>query len=134
MLHIECGNMCEEEVPPPPVKKPGPPPSPPRVFLAGLIPLYALKIIREKPMHGYELEKEIEKRLGHKLPEGAIYVMLRRLEAKGLLRSEWVTSESGPAKRIYYITEEGEAFLRKGIEELKILAKILKELLSTKLV
>ena len=47
------------------------------------------------------------------LPDPAsVYKVLRRLEEDGAVKSEWDTSGSGPAKRVYSITPEGMDMLR----------------------
>jgi PadR family transcriptional regulator PadR len=33
------------------------------------------------------------------------------MENEGLCESEWETSEAGPARRMYFITEAGETYL-----------------------
>ena len=42
---------------------------------------------------------------------GAIYKNLRRLEQDGFVTSEWNTESSGPAKRYYKLTSDGEDLL-----------------------
>lgn len=72
-----------------------------------------LLLLAEEAAHGYEL---IEKLSGWGLEELApdttvVYRTLRRMEREGLVRSEWVPGESGPAKRLYRLTPEGEELL-----------------------
>ena len=47
--------------------------------------------------HGYAVIEEIKRRSGgaFDLPEGTIYPALHRLEQAGLLKSSWMTAESG---------------------------------------
>jgi PadR family transcriptional regulator PadR len=45
-----------------------------------------------------------------------IYRHLREMEENGLVRSEWETEGSGPAKRMYQLSEEGQAVLGFWIE------------------
>jgi len=45
-----------------------------------------------------------------------IYRHLRELEVDGLVHSEWQTEGSGPARRIYRLTIEGEEALALWIE------------------
>jgi DNA-binding PadR family transcriptional regulator len=45
-----------------------------------------------------------------------IYRHLRGLEADGLVQSEWQTEGSGPAKRIYHLTPEGNEALSLWID------------------
>jgi PadR family transcriptional regulator PadR len=72
--------------------------------------LLGLKI---KPSYGYELIHNIQNFgfVQGQAPPGMIYRHLRELEADGLVRSEWQTEGSGPARRIYRLTEEGEEAL-----------------------
>jgi PadR family transcriptional regulator, regulatory protein PadR len=72
--------------------------------------LMALKL---KPSYGYELIQEIQ-RFGFvegTAPPGMIYRHLREMEENGLVRSEWLTEGTGPAKRMYQLSEEGQAVL-----------------------
>jgi PadR family transcriptional regulator PadR len=43
--------------------------------------------------------------------EGTLYPLLTRLKNAGLLGYTWVESPSGPPRKYYRLTEEGEAFL-----------------------
>jgi PadR family transcriptional regulator len=69
--------------------------------------LMGLKI---KPSYGYELIKYIQEFgfVQGQAPPGMIYRHLRGLEADGLVQSEWQTEGTGPAKRIYQLTPDGE--------------------------
>jgi DNA-binding PadR family transcriptional regulator len=49
-------------------------------------------------------------------PPGMIYRHLRELEADGLVWSEWQTEGTGPARRIYRLTAEGEEALNLWIK------------------
>ncbi len=72
--------------------------------------LLGLKI---KPSYGYELIHTIQKFgfVQGQAPPGMIYRHLRELEADGLVQSEWQTEGTGPARRIYRLTVEGEEAL-----------------------
>ena len=48
-----------------------------------------------------------------------IYRHLRDLEENGLVASEWETEGSGPAKRVYQLTQEGGAILDYWITYMK---------------
>ena len=67
--------------------------------------LAALK--HERP--GYTLRKELAD-AGLAIDEGALYPMLRRLEAQGLLTSEW-REEEKRNKRFYRLSTDGAALL-----------------------
>ena len=73
-----------------------------------------LYLLLEKTRHGYELMQELPKfgfLVGPADP-GAIYRTLRHLEDVGLVRSEWDTAGTGPAKHQYMITELGREHLQ----------------------
>ncbi|HEU5002531.1 MAG TPA: PadR family transcriptional regulator [Actinomycetota bacterium] len=65
-----------------------------------------LAVLAEKPMHGYDLIRELEERsrqMWHPSP-GSVYPTLQMLEEQGLLSS---VEQDG--KRVYSITDEGRA-------------------------
>src|ERR1700743_2190928 len=61
------------------------------------------------PAHGYAVIEEIKRRSGgaFDLPEGTIYPALHRLEQGGLLKSSWMTADSGRRRRVYTLTGTG---------------------------
>ena len=65
--------------------------------------------------YGYTLRKALAD-AGVEIDEGALYPMLRRLEAQGLLTSEWRLEERRN-KRFYRLSAEGEAVLARLVEE-----------------
>lgn len=67
----------------------------------GLV-MAVLAALREKH-YGYSLRKRLLG-AGIDIEEGTLYPLIRRLEAQGLLESEW--SESGGRKRRYYTASE----------------------------
>jgi len=80
-----------------------------------------LRILYEKPNYGYKLIEALEeKSCGcHRLETGSIYTLLRRMEHRGLVESEWERAEtSGPERRIYRVTKMGEEALRSGLESI----------------
>ncbi len=69
-----------------------------------------LLLLREKKSYGYELVRRLEEFPFPCPPLDAatVYRTLRNMEAEGLVKSEWETGESGPPKRMYQITMDGE--------------------------
>jgi DNA-binding PadR family transcriptional regulator len=63
-----------------------------------------LALLAERPMHGYEMIKEVEERTGGiwKPSAGSIYPTLALLEDEGL-----VASEESEGKRRFTLTDEG---------------------------
>jgi DNA-binding PadR family transcriptional regulator len=71
----------------------------------GVIVLAALSQLRE-PQYGYSLRQALAAQ-GMVVEEGTLYPLLRRLEAQGLLASEW-RIENGPPRRYYTLSPEGK--------------------------
>ncbi len=65
-----------------------------------------LSLLLEKPMHGYEMIRELEARSGGfwRPSAGSIYPTLQLLEDEGLLRGE-----EAEGKRLYALTDTGRA-------------------------
>lgn len=74
---------------------------------------FILLILKGKDSYGYELIEKISDFRFHDSPPdvGAIYRHLRNMEREGFVKSKWDTKGSGPAKRIYRITPQGEEIL-----------------------
>lgn len=80
-----------------------------RVFDQGDLKYVILRLLDEKPRHGYDIIKEIEERFGgmYSPSPGTVYPTLTMLEDLGYAR---VTPEES-GKKIYQITDEGRAYL-----------------------
>jgi DNA-binding PadR family transcriptional regulator len=80
-----------------------------RFFAHGDLRLVILRLIAEKPRHGYEIIKEIEERVAgaYSPSPGVIYPTLTLLEELGYVA---VTPGEG-ARKLHEITEAGRAFL-----------------------
>lgn len=74
---------------------------------------FILLVLKGKDSYGYELIEKISEFRFHDSPPdvGAIYRNLRAMEKEGWVKSKWDTKGSGPAKRIYRITPQGEEIL-----------------------
>jgi PadR family transcriptional regulator PadR len=78
-----------------------------------------LLLLRERPLHGYELLERIpELGVEGRVDIGNLYRLLRALEEEGLVRSEWSADLPGPAKRTYELTDEGRRLLDRWAEAL----------------
>jgi DNA-binding PadR family transcriptional regulator len=70
----------------------------------GIIQIAALSLLRER-LYGYQLVK-ILAAAGLETEEGTLYPLLRRLESRGLLTSQWDTEGARPRK-YYALSAEG---------------------------
>jgi PadR family transcriptional regulator, regulatory protein AphA len=72
-----------------------------------------LGLLGERPMHGYELHREMRRESGlglvWKVKQAHLYAVLSRLEASGLIASELVASARGPARKVFRLTAAGRA-------------------------
>ena len=79
-----------------------------------------LLLLRERPLHGYELIERLPELAGEgRIDVGNLYRLLRALEAEGLVTSEWSAELPGPAKRTYELTPEGQRLLDRWAEALR---------------
>ena len=67
--------------------------------------------LAKKTSHGYELIERLGQEGNAPLDPGNFYRMLRSLEEDGCVCSTWDTQNSGPARRVYELTDEGREFL-----------------------
>ena len=70
-----------------------------------------LLLLRERPVHGYELLDQLPDLTGERVDMGNLYRFLRLLEAEGIVRSQWDDAAPGPSKRVYELTGEGRVLL-----------------------
>jgi poly-beta-hydroxybutyrate-responsive repressor len=71
--------------------------------------------------HGYTLVNGLAE-FGfdpEQLDSSIVYRALRQMEDDHLLLSEWDEDSQGPARRVYRISEAGEAFLTDWIDDLR---------------
>jgi PadR family transcriptional regulator len=74
-------------------------------------PRLLLQLVK-KPAHGYELMEALSEAADDPTPDpGTLYRTLRALEEDRLVRSAWETGDSGPARRVYELTDQGIEFL-----------------------
>jgi PadR family transcriptional regulator len=86
----------------------------------------ALVVLREENSYGYELIERLEGFNFEEINPASLYRTLRQMEREGLCKSVWEQhppaagaekeEESGPANRMYSITDSGEAFLDAWVE------------------
>jgi PadR family transcriptional regulator, regulatory protein PadR len=85
-----------------------------------------------KASYGYELIQNIQKFgfVEGQAPPGMIYRHLRQLEEDGLVSSNWETKGTGPAKRMYTVTEEGKEVLAIWIDYMDKQARTLNDFIA----
>jgi len=89
-----------------------------------LVPVLLL-MLREWSSYGYELMEKMATFGLNAMNPGTFYRTLRQMEKDGMVSSCWDTSEGGPARRMYSITEVGEAYLKYWAESLNQYQKMM---------
>ena len=80
-----------------------------RMFEQGDLKLVVLRLLEEKPRHGYDIIKALEDQSGGRYSPspGAVYPTLQLLEELGHARAV----DEGAGRKIYEITDAGRAYL-----------------------
>ena len=82
-------------------------------LIQGTLDLLILKTVAHEPIHGYGIAQRIlltSKEI-LQVQQGSLYPALHRLQRKGLLKSEWKESGSGPMAKYYSLTALGRKSL-----------------------
>jgi DNA-binding PadR family transcriptional regulator len=99
--------------------------------IKGHLDALLLAVVADGPVHGYAALERLRARSGGRfdLPEGTVYPALHRLEADGLLRSQW-TSAAGRRRREYELTDRGRAELTTRSEDWRRFAIAVEQVLG----
>lgn len=80
-----------------------------------------LGVLRERPMHGYEIARRFaaDLDLGLVLPldMSTVYALLKDLQEQGLIAGQRVTVGARPPRTVFHLLPEAEALLLQWLEE-----------------
>jgi len=84
-----------------------------------MLELAVLGLLKERPMHGYQLSRELGDSLGGlwRVSYGSLYPSLRRLEHDGAIESEAGDERGARRKKVYRITAKGEQVFLELLQE-----------------
>jgi PadR family transcriptional regulator PadR len=82
-----------------------------------------------KEQYGYSLLKGLSDQ-GMEIEQSTLYPLLRRLEAQGLLQSDWRIMDEARPRRYYVISTQGKAVLTKLKREWSTMVETMKQMLS----
>ena len=84
-----------------------------------MLELAVLGLLKERPMHGYQLSRELGDSLGGlwRVSYGSLYPTLRRLEADAAIESEAGDVRGARRKKVYRITPKGEQIFLELLQE-----------------
>ena len=82
--------------------------------LQGTLDLLVLKTLSWQPMHGYNILAWLRTATDAELriEDAALYPALHRMEARGLIESEWGLSENNRRAKFYRLTAAGRRALQ----------------------
>jgi transcriptional regulator len=82
-------------------------------LLRGTLDLLILRTLLPGPSHGHAVAKHIQRTSEDLLQveTGSLYPALYRLEARGLVRAEWASTEKGRKAKVYSVTAAGRSHL-----------------------
>jgi PadR family transcriptional regulator PadR len=77
--------------------------------LRGTLDLLILKTLTLAPMHGWGISQRIQQvsRGSLEVNQGSLYPALQRLEQRGLIDNEWLTTENNRRAKYYRLTTAG---------------------------
>jgi len=83
----------------------------------GVVQLWLLLLLSDRPMYGYEIIRELERRFsGYWQPKtGTVYPALEKMEENGLVTGQIEFREHGPDRKHYAITTKGMEELRSAM-------------------
>lgn len=101
-------------------------------LLKGTLDVLVLKALSWTPMHAFEVASWIEKYSASQfiVEDAALMQALRRLEERGLLATEWGTTENARRAKYYRLTRTGRTHLREESQRLAEYANALAAMLA----
>ncbi|UDN58599.1 PadR family transcriptional regulator [Clostridioides sp. ES-S-0010-02] len=99
--------------------------------LKGHIDTLILSILSKGDSYGYEIAKVVRDETTFELKESTLYVSLKRLESKGLIKSYWGNDQGVGSRRKYYnITDDGKDSLEVKMQEWYFIQDIMNKFLK----
>src|SRR6185436_20983701 len=86
-----------------------------RDLVQGTLHMLILKTLALEPMHGYGIAVRLEQisRSVFQVNAGSLFPALRRLERDGLIVGEWRLTENNRRAKVYKVTAQGRAQLKR---------------------
>ena len=86
-----------------------------------------LLLLHRSSSHGYSLQDELKEFGFAEAPvdSSVVYRALREMEEQGLLTSTWDTEGSGPPRRVYQLTAQGNQYLAQWVADLRETDRVL---------
>ena len=92
--------------------------------------LRVLALLAKGEKYGFELARELGARGQIIASEGTLYPLLARLRRNGLVETSWQESTSGPPRRYYHLTRNGEQALASFTKQWRVFRDAVEEILN----
>lgn len=97
----------------------------------GVLELCVLSVISDKEVYTSDILTSL-KEAELLVVEGTLYPLLNRLKNDSVLKYRWEESTSGPPRKYYSLTEQGQEVLNKLNENWENLSKSINKLINKK--
>lgn len=105
----------------------------PAQWLRGPLPLCTLRVIADHaPLHGYAITQRLQQAGLGNIGGGTLYPLLGRFERDGLVTADWIAGASGPARKVYTLTDLGSERLEAEADRWRQFSKTTTTLITTK--
>lgn len=101
-------------------------------MLKGILEGCILAVISEEEVYGYEMTRKLNLYGFNMVSEGSIYPLLIRMKKEGLVNTVTKSSDSGPKRKYYSLTELGHEKLQEFIETWKNMSSSVDNLINGK--
>lgn len=102
----------------------------PSQMLKGMLEGCILEVIHKRETYAYEISKELEKYGFGVISEGTIYPIILRLQKNDFVTAKLIASSSGPKRKYYSLTQQGEKALAEFRENWSVLSRAVFNLLE----
>lgn len=101
-------------------------------MLKGILEGCILKIIGQKEVYGYEMNLKLKEYGISTVSDGTIYPLLLKLQKQELIVGEMRSSDEGPMRKYYSLTDKGKLQLEIFEKEWEVLSNSVNNILSIK--
>src|SRR2546427_12615412 len=91
-------------------------------LVQGTLDMIILRTLALEPMHGYGIGVRIEQisKGVFQVNAGSLFPAFRRLERDGLIKGEWLVTENNRRAKLYRLTAQGRAKLKRETREWEV--------------
>lgn len=94
-----------------------PNPTWPSDWMRGVLTLAVMRVLSAGPTYGYAIAETLEDQGFGSVKGGTLYPLLSRLEAGGLVTTEWRAGEGGPGRKYFTLSPAGhEQFVQQAAQ------------------